>query len=601
MFKSVLVLGAEPRIAVSIARSLNRRDISVDVAALSRNDVRLSSKALRKFTHLQNHKGGSPDIIGDLIRLIELNQYSMLIPCSDTALIEVVRHYGRLESIVKVCSPEPEIIKRVLNKNDTLSFAQNCGIPIPVTYRISKLSELRALRHSIRYPLIAKPLSKREPSRFKVLYFYNFKEIENAFFADPLFGSNTLFQEYCEGEGVGIGTYIHNGKPIAIYQHRRLKEYPSTGGVSVLAISEKPEPMLVRYSTHLLNAIGWEGIALVEFRFNRKDRKATLMEINGRYWGSIASAIHSGVDFPFYEWQIAHQQQLNVPSRYRTGLRVRWIAGDIRRLHELLSHSGSNSTANRSRWGNIIEFISDFRPSVRHMLLSYSDPIPAIIEISNISKSLFIKSTMTLINRNIPLRVRTFVKTFQHLDPYEKMSYSLSKIKRFFFIPKIKISKNSKENFRIIFLCHGNIIRSPMAEELFKQKASTVGLKNLHVSSAGIHAKQCAGADPRSITVAQEFGVNLSHHRAQRITKEIIENADAIFVMDSLNEAKLLDKYPEAWKKLFLLSLFCQAGQLKKGEIDDPYKGGIDEIRLCYYKVRSCVHHLVLSLAEGCK
>ena len=493
MFSPVLILGAEPRIAVSIARSLERHGIPVDVAALSRDDVRLSSRAIRKFSYLPDYKNKAHDFITTLIQLIESNRYSMLMPCSDTALTEVVRYYDRLESRLNVCSPEPKIIKRVLNKNDTLEYAQGCGIPIPVTYHISDISDLRDLRQTLRYPMIAKPLSKSKSSHFKIRYFYGFEEIEKAFSVDPQFGKNTLFQEYCSGEGVGIGTYIHNGEPIAIYQHRRLKEYPSTGGVSVLAISEEPDPLLVEYSTRLLNAVGWEGIALVEFRFNRKERRATLMEINGRYWGSVASAIQAGVDFPLYERQLVHQKKIPVCIRYRRGLRVRWIAGDFLRLHEILIRQNPNRIMHQSRWAEVIQFFADFRPSVHNMLWSHSDPVPAINEIFHVTKSMIIRDAKTLVTKIIPIRAHTHLKTFRNFDKYEKLIYAVSTLKRLFGMTKIKIKKNSKEAFRILFICHGNIIRSPMAEALFKQKASIVGLKNFNVMSAGIYAKQGAG------------------------------------------------------------------------------------------------------------
>ena len=120
----VLILGAEPRIAVSIARSLGRRGIPVDVTALSRTDLRMSSRAIREFSYLPDHQNKGPDFIAALTRLIRSNHYSLLIPCSDTALTEVVKYYDRLESIVKVGSPRPEIIKRVLDKDHTLKLAQ---------------------------------------------------------------------------------------------------------------------------------------------------------------------------------------------------------------------------------------------------------------------------------------------------------------------------------------------------------------------------------------------------------------------------------------------------------------------------------------------
>jgi len=593
----VLILGAEPRIAVSIARSLGRHGLPVDVAALSRTDLRLSSKAIRKFSYLPDSRDKGPDFIAALTRLIRSNQYSLLIPCSDTALTEVVKYYGRLESIVKICGPRPEIIKRVLDKDHTLTLAQHCGIPVPATYHIAGMSALRELRQTLRYPMIAKPLSKRKASSFKIRYFRSFAEIEHAFSHDPQFGANTLFQEYCIGEGVGIGTLIHDGKPVAIYQHRRLKEYPSTGGVSVLAISESPEPLLVEYSIRLLKEMDWDGPALVEYRFNRQVKTATLMEINGRYWGSLASAIHSGVDFPLYEWQTAHEQELRVPVRYRTGLRVRWIAGDVRRLHEILTRPFSDGTAHPARGKEVFRFISDFRPSVRTMLWSRADPLPAVIEIFDVIKKCLLQDAKLLVNRIMPPRLNTRLTTFRRLGGLEKIVYLFSETQRFFRAPELKLNPISEKPTQILFLCHGNIIRSPMAEALFKQKASEAGLKNFRVMSAGVYAKQDAEADPRSIEVAPEFGVRLNEHRARPLTDDLIESADAIFVMDALNESGLLRRYPASWRKVHMLGAFFGTHHSSNGEIPDPYEGGIEDVRRCYDRLQSGIHHLVMHLA----
>ena len=599
MVSPVLVLGAEPRVAVAIARSLNRHGIPVDVAALSREKVRLSSRAIRTYVCLPDHKDRAHDFVTALLRLIDSNRYSLLMPCSDTALTEVVRYYDRVASRVTVGSPKPEIIRRVLNKNETLTYAQKCGIPVPESYHFTSLSELKAARDSLRYPMIAKPLDKRQPSSFKVKYFHEFKEIEDAFRSDPLFGTHTLLQEYCDGEGVGIGTYVHKGAPIAIYQHRRLKEYPHTGGVSVLAVSEEPDPLLVRYAVRLLNAVEWEGAALVEFRFDRQERRATLMEINGRYWGSLASAIHAGVDFPFYEWQLVHQKRHPAPKGYKTGLRVRWIAGDLRRLHDLLTRRNPDPAAHRARRAEVARFFTDFRPSIRHMLWSYSDPLPAVVEIFYVLKALLLKDTKALIRAVMPIRLHTHLKTLRNLDHLEKLVYGVTTLKRIVRISQMSLAKGAKKPARILFLCHGNIIRSPMAEALFNQKASKLGLKHVQAMSAGIYAKQGNSADPRSITVAQEFGICLKDHRARPINQKMVDEADAVFVMDSLNEAGLLDSYPKAWKKLYLLGSLKSNGDIKKKDIQDPYNGEIDDVRRCYEILESAVQNLVSTIAES--
>jgi protein-tyrosine-phosphatase len=76
----------------------------------------------------------------------------------------------------------------------------------------------------------------------------------------------------------------------------------------------------------------------------------------------------------------------------------------------------------------------------------------------------------------------------------------------------------------------------------------------------------------------------------------MVEKADAIFVMDYLNEAGLLGKFPKAWKKLYMLGSFTTGEKREKIEIEDPYNGDIDDIRRCYKTLRSAVQNLVMNI-----
>ena len=123
-----------------------------------------------------------------------------------------------------------------------------------------------------------------------------------------------------------------NRHPIALFQHRRLKEFPRSGGVSVVAIAEPVDSLLADHAMRLLKALEWEGVAMVEFRVDRPTQRVALMEVNGRYWGSLQLSILAGVDFPWYQWQVAHAQSSDVPVCYRTGVTARWTHGALQRL-----------------------------------------------------------------------------------------------------------------------------------------------------------------------------------------------------------------------------------------------------------------------------
>jgi protein-tyrosine phosphatase len=117
--------------------------------------------------------------------------------------------------------------------------------------------------------------------------------------------------------------------------------------------------------------------------------------------------------------------------------------------------------------------------------------------------------------------------------------------------------------------------------------------------SAGLGARPGRGADERAIRIAPEFGVSLAEHSASPLTKAMIEDADVIFIMDGVNEARLLMRYPQAHEKLLLLGSFAPQ-RPAADEIPDPYNGDDDAIRQCFKVISCCVTQVldILGLAE---
>lgn len=109
--------------------------------------------------------------------------------------------------------------------------------------------------------------------------------------------SKAVVQGYVEGVGVGAFFLYWNGQFRARFMHRRLHEMPHTGGASSFRESWWHETVLADAESKL-KRIGWNGVAMVEYRWDSKTDKFYLMEMNLRFWGSIHLALYSGVDFP---------------------------------------------------------------------------------------------------------------------------------------------------------------------------------------------------------------------------------------------------------------------------------------------------------------
>jgi protein-tyrosine-phosphatase/predicted ATP-grasp superfamily ATP-dependent carboligase len=589
-YNPVLILGAAPRISVAIARSLHRIGVPVDVGFFLDGETPLSSNAIRASHRLPHN---DPQLIHALCDLIKNKNYDMLIPTSDTSLALIAKHYHLLKKLLLYPGcPPPAIVDRVLNKNETLAAAERCGIKTPFSCLVSQPEDLESLAGKIQFPVAVKPAERRAHT-FKVVYFQNAPELV-AFVAANRHGP-LLVQEYCPGAGVGIEMLMHQGIALATFQHRRLKEAPATGGVAVMAVAEEVEPALAQAAFDLLRAIEWEGPAMVEFRYDHKTGGVALMEVNGRFWGTSSLPILAGLDFPRYAWEIVHGIHPEIPDSYQVGTRWRWTAGYIDRLHGVLTGPSSKVGPAISRWRALAESPFDFSPAIEDSLWSWSDVKPALSELADTLRRWSVADAKWLVRKLVPRRLMQDRGVYHRLGPKAGPIYA-----------KLRATDTmgiALENRRtvppgarsFVFVCHGNIMRSPMAERMFKRALVEHGQEDIEVCSAGMHALSGREAHPRALLVGQEMGLSLDHHRAQLMTEELVQKADAIFAMDFQNKAELLARFPEAERKIFMLSAYADGSQRYR-EIDDPYFGGEEEVRRCYALLQTCVHNLVKSL-----
>ncbi|HWP47678.1 MAG TPA: low molecular weight protein arginine phosphatase [Candidatus Limnocylindrales bacterium] len=136
----------------------------------------------------------------------------------------------------------------------------------------------------------------------------------------------------------------------------------------------------------------------------------------------------------------------------------------------------------------------------------------------------------------------------------------------------------------ILFVCTGNICRSPMAEGLLKKKLIEEGITNVRVISAGTWAYPNTTSTPEAIQAALEKGVDISGHRARPLSREIIQEASLILTMNEDHKWEVVRLVPEALEKTFVLTEFSN-NTLKKGGVQDPYGGLLEDYRRCLWEI----------------
>jgi protein-tyrosine-phosphatase len=153
---------------------------------------------------------------------------------------------------------------------------------------------------------------------------------------------------------------------------------------------------------------------------------------------------------------------------------------------------------------------------------------------------------------------------------------------------------------KVLFVCDGNICRSPLAAEYLRHRAVREGLSHVVVDSAGILGIEGAPAASLSIDVAKEAGLDLTRHRSRGMTIADARTADLVVVMTLTQLETLARRFPSGQRRL-LLRAFEDGPEPRGGapELDDPVAGPIEGYKEAFDVIRRCIDHLVLHLRHA--
>ncbi|MDD2518492.1 MAG: ATP-grasp domain-containing protein [Bacilli bacterium] len=319
------------RKSISVIRSLGKQNIYVTVCAESLLTTgrwsKFTSKTIKIPTINTNEEVFDSKILSFLAN--EKDRV-VLFPMEDASLIWCSENYNKIKEKVYILLPPKESLEIAENKALTIKQAINNNIPCPKTFFPATPFELINLISEFEGDFVIKPYHGSGSSGL----IYG-SDVDNYDLEDhwKKYG-NLILQERIPSEGYGCGMSIlmdKNSEVIAYFGHKRLEQYPNSGGPSTQRIGIKDE-YLLELSVKLLKSLKWIGVAMVEWKYNPETEEMVLMEINPRFWGSLELAVRSGVDFPYLYYQLAIGKSLKPITEYRTDLVCRWLLpGDILR------------------------------------------------------------------------------------------------------------------------------------------------------------------------------------------------------------------------------------------------------------------------------
>ncbi|MBE9569096.1 MAG: ATP-grasp domain-containing protein [Proteobacteria bacterium] len=280
----------------------------------------------------------------------------------------VSKHHSEFSSLTYVPVVSFDKLDFARRKDKVLQLAEQEGIPIPKTWFIEDIAQLNEIKGTLPYPLVIKP--KISSGAVGIFYPENPVELIEQYLLIHKHFPFPVIQELISHEGPGYGASFlmdERGDVKASFVHKRLREYPVTGGASTLRESARYDDIRDMALT-LLKKLDWFGVAMVEFKLDPRDGVPKLMEINPRFWGSLHLSVEAGVNFPYLMYRMSRGEKFKPVEDYEVGKQCRWmLPGDI--LHFI---------KNPRRASLMPEYFHFWNKNTAYDILSLKDPLPVL-------------------------------------------------------------------------------------------------------------------------------------------------------------------------------------------------------------------------------
>lgn len=334
----VLVTDGNERAALAITRALGREGIKVIVGAETQQSLAGASRYCSERVAYPSPYQHPRRFVDALLDVVRDQRVDALFPVSDIAMHVLGPEKARFAGHTHVPTPGAETFSAISDKYRLMQQAVTQGVSIPETIFVPD-GQLETIIDSVReFPVVVKPGCSlvKEGEQWKktsVCYAESREALIRLYNDTPYLRNPSLIQQRVIGEGQGLFVLMNEGVPLGMFAHRRLRERPPSGGVSVLRESIALPKAMVDATLKLLQPVKWHGVAMVEFKVDAVSGTPLLMEVNGRFWGSLQLAVDAGVNFPLRLLNMALGKIDVLPENgYRIGVKSRWLLGDVDQL-----------------------------------------------------------------------------------------------------------------------------------------------------------------------------------------------------------------------------------------------------------------------------
>lgn len=323
--KTVIITDGKYRSAIVCARALGRAGYSVIVTQTKSEaeDVPVFHSGYVAQRHLIEGSCKDKEYPERLLDVIKEYEAPVLFCVGADTLNTVARNREEFSKHCSFLISEPKVLDALNDKECVHSRCLELGIKVPMQYEGMPQS----------FPVVIKPhcgekLGLTAADRYKIAV--NAEDYTKKYQLMKAYDPNPIVQQKVEGDGMGACLLIgRNGQLINAVCHRRIREYPITGGPSSCCVSFYDKAM-IDSAYKLLSSFGFTGMAMVEFKGE------CVLEVNPRLWGSypMTECSESGFTVDYVRSALGDSVDY-LPNKFKTDVKMRFALNDTL---SILSH-----------------------------------------------------------------------------------------------------------------------------------------------------------------------------------------------------------------------------------------------------------------------